>query len=139
MLEAELFALLESTGDAAFSITEDGEIVSWNAAAEALFGFKASEVLHKNCYEVLDARGRLGSSICMRNCAVQRCALHAGPVPSFDMQARHRSGSTVWANVSTLSYKNPRNGRLIITHLARDISARMQREALITEWVELSA
>ena len=138
MLEAELFALLESTDDAAFSITESGEILSWNAAAEALFGFAASEVLHKYCHEVLDAHGRLGSSICMRNCAVQRCAMHAGPVPSFDMQARHRNGSTVWANVSTLSYRNPRNGRLIVTHLARDISARMQREALISEWIEIS-
>src|SRR5687767_12239312 len=91
MLESELFAFLESTADAAFSITETGEILSWNAAAEALFGFKASDVLQKHCYEVLDARGRLGTSICMRDCAVQRCALHAGPVPSFDMQARHGS------------------------------------------------
>jgi PAS domain S-box-containing protein len=138
MLEAELFDLLESTADAAFSITETGEILSWNAAAEALFGFKASEVLHRHCYEVLDARGRLGTSICMRDCAVQRCALHAGPVPSFDMQARHRSGDTVWANVSTLTYKNPRNGRVIITHLARDITARMKREALISEWIRIS-
>ena len=80
MLESELFAFLDSTADAAFSITDTGEILSWNAAAEALFGFKASEVLNKHCYEILDARGRLGTSICMRDCAVQRCALHAGPV-----------------------------------------------------------
>jgi PAS domain S-box-containing protein len=138
MLEAELFAFLESTADAAFSITETGEILSWNAAAEALFGFKPSEVLHKQCHEVLDARGRLGTSICMRDCAVQRCALHAGPAPSFDIQARHRHGGTVWANVSTLTYRNPRNGRLIIVHLARDITARMKREALISEWIDIS-
>jgi PAS domain S-box-containing protein len=138
MLESELFAFLESTADAAFSITETGEILSWNAAAEALFGFKASDVLQKHCYEVLDARGRLGTSICMRDCAVQRCALHAGPVPSFDMQGRHGSGGTVWVNVSTLTYKNPRNGRVIITHLARDITARIQREALVSEWLRIS-
>ena len=138
MLESELFAFLESTADAAFSITETGEILSWNAAAEALFGFKASEVVHKHCYEVLDARGRLGTSICMRDCAVQRCALHAGPVPSFDMQARHRSGGTVWVNVSTLTYRNPRTGRLVITHLARDITTRMHREALVSEWIRIS-
>ena len=62
MLESELFAFLESTADAAFSITETGEILSWNAAAEALFGFKASDVLQKHCYEVLDARGRQAKS-----------------------------------------------------------------------------
>jgi PAS domain S-box-containing protein len=138
MLESELFTFLESTADAAFSITETGEILSWNEAAEALFGFKESEVLHKYCYEVLDARGRLGTSICMRDCAVQRCALHAGPVPSFDMQARHGSGGTVWVNVSTLTYKNPRTGRVVISHLARDITSRIHRETLVSEWIRIS-
>jgi PAS domain S-box-containing protein len=38
MLEAELFALLERTSDAAFCVTEQGEIQSWNKAAEKLFG-----------------------------------------------------------------------------------------------------
>lgn len=39
MLESELFALLQRTTDAAFSVTEEGEIVSWNKAAERLFGY----------------------------------------------------------------------------------------------------
>ncbi len=138
MLEAELFAFLESTADAAFSITECGEILSWNAASEALFGFTALEVLHKHCYEVLDGHGRLGTSICLRDCAVQRCALHSGPVPSFDMQARRRGGGTVWVNVSTLAYRNPRNGRVIIAHLARDITARMERDELVSEWIRIA-
>ena len=38
MLESELFALLQGTTDAAFSVTEEGEILSWNKAAEKLLG-----------------------------------------------------------------------------------------------------
>lgn len=38
MLESEIFALLERTTDAAFAISEDGEIEYWNKAAERLFG-----------------------------------------------------------------------------------------------------
>ena len=34
MLETELFALLERTADAAFVVTEQGEIRSWNKSAE---------------------------------------------------------------------------------------------------------
>lgn len=34
MLETELPALLEHTADAAFAVTEAGEIRSWNASAE---------------------------------------------------------------------------------------------------------
>lgn len=138
MLEAELFALLASTADAAFSLTESGEILSWNKAAEKLFGFSSEQVLNRRCYEILDARGSLGAAICMRDCVVQRCALHAGPVPDFDMEARTLSGGTVWVNVSTLFYRNVRNGRLIIVHLARDITSRKKQEELISEWVRLS-
>ena len=45
MLEAQLFALLEQTGDAAYTVSEAGEICSWNRAAERLFGYPAGEVL----------------------------------------------------------------------------------------------
>ena len=38
MLEQELFAFLERTSDAAFAVTEQGEIRSWNRSAERLFG-----------------------------------------------------------------------------------------------------
>src|SRR2546428_9947338 len=62
MLETELFALLEQTADAAYTVTEGGEICSWNRAAERLFGYSASEVLHRNIDEVLEARDTLGTN-----------------------------------------------------------------------------
>ena len=40
MLEQELFDLLEGTSDAAFAVTDQGEICSWNKAAEKLFAAK---------------------------------------------------------------------------------------------------
>jgi PAS domain S-box-containing protein len=49
MLESELFALLEGTTDAAFSVTEEGEILSWNKAAERLFGHPRAVAVHKTC------------------------------------------------------------------------------------------
>jgi len=45
MLESELFALLQGTTDAAFSVTEEGEILSWNKAAEKLLGYSAAEAV----------------------------------------------------------------------------------------------
>jgi PAS domain S-box-containing protein len=49
MLEIELFNLLEGTSDAAFAVTDQGEICSWNKAAEKLFGYTAEEALNKTC------------------------------------------------------------------------------------------
>ena len=59
MLEPELFALLEQTADAAYTVTEGGEICSWNRAAEQLFGYPANEVLRRHIDDVLGARDAL--------------------------------------------------------------------------------
>ena len=48
MLESELFALLQGTTDAAFAVTEEGEILSWNKAAEKLLGYSAAEASPQN-------------------------------------------------------------------------------------------
>ena len=61
MLETELFALLEQTADAAYSVTEAGEICSWNRAAERLFGYSASELVGRNIDDVVEARDALGT------------------------------------------------------------------------------
>ena len=45
MRDQELFDLLEGTSDAAFTITDQGKICSWNKAAERLFGYSKVEVL----------------------------------------------------------------------------------------------
>jgi PAS domain-containing protein len=45
MLDRDLFDYLEHTNVAAFVVTDGGEICSWNAGAEALFGFGFDEVL----------------------------------------------------------------------------------------------
>ena len=52
MRDQELFDLLEGTSDAAFTITDQGKICSWNKAAERLFGYSKVEVLKKSCGSV---------------------------------------------------------------------------------------
>jgi len=86
MLESELFQLLEGTTDAGFVVTEQGEICSWNRAAEKLFGYAASEVLHKTCHEVLEGRGALGTPVCHENCSVLECVGKKEEVPNFDLK-----------------------------------------------------
>jgi PAS domain-containing protein len=78
MLEQELFAFLERTSDAAFAVTEQGEIRSWNRSAERLFGYPASEVVNRTCHEALDGRGALGTEVCTGGCSVQACAATHG-------------------------------------------------------------
>ena len=113
MLEPELFSLLEQTADAAYTVTEGGEICSWNRAAERLFGYPASDVLGRNIDDVLEARDVLdidalagGSEV-----ATRRWDGTSGGIPNFDLEVHTFSGDRIWVNVSTIIFDNRRTGR----------------------------
>ncbi len=138
MLENELFALLEYTSDAAFAVTQEGEIVAWNKNAHKLFGYAPSEVIHKTCYNVLEGTGPLGTRVCHRHCSVVECAGGSTDIPNFDMSVKTRSGERLWINMSTLVFENPRSGRRLLLHLAHDITEQKNTEALVHRMLELS-
>jgi PAS domain S-box-containing protein len=138
MLEAEMFSLLEQTADAAYSVTEDGEICSWNVAAEELFGFPADEVLGRNIQEVLEARDALGTQALAGEgeAAVRRWDGTPPGIPNFDLEVGTRSGRRIWVNVSTIVYDPPRSGRRLFVRLARDISERRRDAQLLQRVLE---
>lgn len=138
MLESELFALLEGTTDAAFSVTEEGEILSWNKAAEKLFGHPRAAAVHKTCYEILEGMGPLGTRVCHEHCSVAECAGGKTEIPNFDMSVKTHSGKRVWINMSTIVFNNQRTGRRLLIHLAHDITERKKGEKLMHKMLELS-
>lgn len=129
MLEGELFALLEGTADAAFTVDQDGAIRSWNASAERLFGYAPAEVLRKSCRDVL--KGCCGA-------ATPACAMNGCGLPAFDLAVRQASGRSIWVNISTVIYRDPRQDRRMVIHLARDITDRKRGEELVRKVVDLS-
>lgn len=138
MLEPELFALLEQTADAAYTVTEDGEICSWNGAAERLFGYPASEVVRRNIEAVLEARDVLGTSALAggQEAATRHWDGSPGGIPNFDLQVRTRSGDRIWVNVSTIVFDNRRTGRRLFVRLAHDIDQRRRNEELLNRLLE---
>ncbi len=138
MLETELFALLECTSDAAFSVTEQGEIQSWNKAAEKLFGYSRPQALHKTCYQLLEGFGTLGTRVCHQHCSVAECAGKNTEIPNFDMSVKTSSGERVWINMSTLVFQNPRTGSRTLIHLAHDITAQKKSEELTHKMLDLA-
>jgi PAS domain S-box-containing protein len=140
ILEAELFALLEQTADAAYTVTEAGEICSWNRAAERLFGYPASEVLQRSIDEVFEARDALGTDALAGGleAATRRWAGASGGIPAFDLEVRARSGDRIWVNVSTIVFDNQRTGRRLFVRLAHDITQRRHKEELLTRLTEVA-
>lgn len=138
MLELELFNLLEGTSDAAFTVTDQGEICSWNKAAEKLFGYSAAEALKKTCGSVLQGLGPLGNEMCGENCSIRHRAEKHIEIPNFDLQVKVHSGRRMWVSVSTLVFENPRNHRRMIVHLAHDITETKKNEELLHKMIDVS-
>src|SRR5579872_7437541 len=136
--ENELFALLQGTTDAAFSVSEEGEIKSWNKAAEKLFGYSAAEAVHKTGYEIPEGMGPLGTRVCHRQSSVAECVGGSADIPKFDMSVKTRSGQRVWINMSTLVFDNQRTGRRLLIHLAHDVTEQKKSEELMHKVLDLS-
>lgn len=130
MLESELFALLNGTADAAFSVDEHGLICSWNRAAERLFGYPPSEVLHKPCADLLQGHDSLGTPVCGHDCAVLECAAAPQGIPNYDLEVKARGDQRIWVNISILAFQDNRTKRHLTVHLARDITERKRNEEL---------
>lgn len=136
--DRELFDFLEHTADAAFTVTDAGEICSWNASAEALFGFDRDEAIGKTCFELFRGRGVFGTLLCTEHCQVRDCAAHHRPIPDFDLEVNTRSGRRIWVNVSTMVHEDLKTGRRRIVHLMRSVGDRKRTEALVRRMLRAS-
>jgi PAS domain S-box-containing protein len=140
MLEMELFALLDKTADAAYTVTPDGTIHSWNHSAELLFGYPAAEVMGPAIDEVLHARDTLGTDALAGgvSAASRRWEWASGGIANFDLEVTARSGERLWINVSTILFDNARTGQRFFIRLARDQTGRHRKELLLSRMQEMA-
>ena len=138
MQDRDLYDLLERTSDAAFAVTDSGDICSWNASAEALFGFPSDEAIGKTCFQLFEGHDTLGTLTCTRNCHVRDCAAHHAAIPDFDLGVKTRDGGRIWVNMSTLVSEDPKSGRRRIVHLARSVEDRKRTELIVQRMLLVS-
>jgi PAS domain S-box-containing protein len=140
MLEAELFALLENTADAAYTVGIDGTICSWNRAAELLFGFEAGSVLGRKIDDVLQAEDVLGTEPLSggTDAAARHWNSENGGIPNFDLHVRTRDGKPLRINVSTIVFDNARTGHRMFIRVVRDVTARRTRERVLERMQEIA-
>ena len=137
MLERQLAELLEGTTDAAFTVDLQGQIRTWNKAAENLFGYPASDALRKSCTAFIGGRVD-GTSVCCQSCDVLECVRAGREVSNFDMEISTRTGRRVWVNVSLLVTYDEHTERRLVIHLMRDIRGRKKTEQLTNEMFRIA-
>lgn len=138
MLERQLAELLEGTTDAAFTVDLQGQIRTWNKAAEILFGYPASSALGNACATLVKGRVDSRTRVCCQSCDVLECVRADRDVSNFDMEISTRAGSRIWVNVSLLVTYDHHTERRLIIHMMRDIGRRKKAERLTTEMLRIA-
>src|SRR3974390_2156006 len=116
-----LAAIVSSSTDAIIGKTIDGVVISFNLAAERLFGYRAEEIIGKPVRILIPADRHAEE-----DCILARVA--AGKSEHYETIRLHKDGSLIDVFISVSPVRDGR-GRIIgAAKIARDISKRKQAE-----------
>jgi PAS domain S-box-containing protein len=120
---ARLAAIVESSDDAIISVSMDDTILTWNAGAERLYGYAASEVIGRN-RSILAPESRIGEF----TESVARAA-RGEACESLETQRRRKDGSLIDVSLMTSAMTDPSGRITSMSAIARDITRRKKDEA----------
>jgi PAS domain S-box-containing protein len=121
---AQLAAIVESSDDPIISKTLEGVVVSWNAAAQRVFGYSAADVVGKRA-EIF-----LTTEDWERERRILEQVVRGEFVEPFETRQRDKAG--VWHDIAvTISPLRDATGNVIgISKIARDITERKRAGAV---------
>jgi two-component system sensor kinase FixL len=122
-----LAAIVEFSDDAIISNTLDGVVMSWNKAAERIFGYTTAEMIGQSIFRLaVPGHDDDMTEIINRIKRGER-------VDHYETMRRHKNGATLHVSL-TVSPIYDADGRLIgASKVSRDISAAKRAEAALTE------
>jgi DNA-binding CsgD family transcriptional regulator len=104
------------TGDAAFAVDMDGEIITWNSAAEKTFGYSAETALGQRCWQMLEGKDGYGNRYCCERCPLREMAFQHESVHSLQLSLKTASGKLELFNINCLSvFSGP--GEELLLHI----------------------
>jgi PAS domain S-box-containing protein len=127
---AYLAAIVSSSGDAIISFDLKGTILSWNRAAETLFGYSADEVIGTSVLPLsTEASRQIAQDLTPR--------VVRGETVVFNGTRVRKDGSEFMAEITSTPVRNAQNRTIAISAMVRDIDRRIaadqQKELLIRE------
>jgi PAS domain S-box-containing protein len=120
---ARLAAIVESSDDAIFSMTLDGAILTWNAGAERLYGYMASEMIGRS-------RGLLAPAARKAEftATLDKAARGKAGEP-FETQRLRKDGSIIDISLTISPMTDPTGRVISVSAIARDITSRKKDES----------
>jgi PAS domain S-box-containing protein len=125
--QARLAAIVTSSADAIVGKTLDGIVMSWNDAAERMFGYSAGEMIGRSIRRLIPADRQAEEDIILARLARGECIAH------FDTICLAKDARTFDVSV-TISPVRDAEGRVIgASNIIRDITDRKRTETQLAE------
>lgn len=123
--QRQLAAIVEFTENAIYSRTLDGTILSWNTAAERIFGYSAREMIGQRTAKLLSP-----AQVAEEESLIERLA--AGyRIGQFDAKFRRKDGQQIEVNL-VISPIRDHSGQIVgASTIASDITERRRVEAIL--------
>jgi PAS domain S-box-containing protein len=121
---ARLVAIVNSTDDAIYSTTLDDILLTWNAAAERLYGYTAAEVIGRNRALIVPAGPSAGLAAAM----AQKAGRGEAGEP-FETQRVRKDGLVIDVSLTISPITDPIGRVTGASSIARDIGNRKKAEA----------
>jgi len=122
-----LAAIVTSSPDAILGHAPDGTIATWNPAAEALFGYRADEVIGQSVARLMRPEDMgLVSTLADR-------LLAGAPVPPFEHVVVRKNGALVDVLATLFPIRDARGDLVAVGSITQDISERKRAAAALLD------
>ncbi|MGE5524707.1 MAG: PAS domain S-box protein [Rhodospirillaceae bacterium] len=126
-MSAHLAAIVESSQDAIFSCAGDGTILSWNAGAQRLYGYTASQALGRNANMMIPA-DRAHEPV-----QDWERFKRGQPVPPYATVRVAKDGTQLPVSISSSALRDPEGNLEGMAIIARDDTERKRAEQALRE------
>jgi PAS domain S-box-containing protein len=130
---ARLAAIVESSADAIISKSLDGIILTWNAAAEQMYGYPAEEVVGRSIYIVVPEELEKEERDILRKVAA------GGNVAHYETIRSRRDGSRIQISLSISPIQDTSGKVIAASSVQRDITEKKQAEELLRQTSKMEA
>jgi diguanylate cyclase (GGDEF)-like protein/PAS domain S-box-containing protein len=122
---ARLASIVESSDDAIIATDPEGNIVSWNAGAEKMFGYLASEAKGRHL-SFLSPQERKDELY-----RLQQGLKNHGAVTHFDTVQLTKNGGEIWVSLTLSPIRSSDGGVVGTSCIGRDVTERTRMEETI--------
>ena len=127
--KGQLATIVENSADAIIGESMDGLIISWNRAAERLFGYEEAEVLGKPFAAMLLPPHRRHE-----DAALLRRIGEGEAIPPFDTTRMHRDGTEIDVSITAGAMRGAHREMIGVAKLVRDIRERKEAERRLQDF-----